>query len=153
MTEKYQYKESGLDNVFLVGNGWSIVSSPSGPQLKIKDIEDLHQAIGNILVEKKKNLNGKELRFLRQEMLLSQANLAKLLEVTEQTVHRWETGKADIPKPAESLIRFLYRGQFAQMEIRQALERLADLEDQVDGQDYIAKKHNNRWCLHLADAA
>jgi putative transcriptional regulator len=155
MTEKYQYKESGLDNVFLVGSGgWSIVPSPAGPQLKIKDIDGLHKAIGGILVRKKKNLNGKELRFLRQEMLLSQANLAKLLDVTEQTVHRWETGKADVPKPAESLIRFLYRGQFAQMEIRQALEALADLEDEADGRDFIAKKQNNQqWCLHLADAA
>jgi putative transcriptional regulator len=155
MTEKnnYHYKESGLDNVFLA-NGWDVVPSPSGQQLKIKDIEGLHRAIGNMLVEQKKNLNGKELRFLRQEMLLSQANLAKLIEVTEQTIHRWETGKADIPKPAESLIRFLYRGQFDKLEIRESLERLADLEDHADGMDYIAKKQTNqRWCLHVADAA
>jgi putative transcriptional regulator len=153
VTDNYQYKESGLDNVFLA-SGWEIVPSPSGQQLKIKDVEGLHRAIGNLLVEQKKNLNGKEIRFLRQEMLLSQANLAKLIEVTEQTIHRWETAKADIPKPAESLIRFLYRGQFDKLGIRQALEELADLEDQMDGMDFIAKKPTNqKWCLRLADAA
>jgi putative transcriptional regulator len=148
MTEKYHYKESGLDYIWLVG-GWEIVSSPTGKQLKIKNIEGLHEAIGTMLVKMKKDLTGKEIRFLRQEMRLSQANLAKLLTVTEQTVHRWETGKADIPKPAESLVRFLYEG-LDTAEIRHALESLAQLEDEADGRDYNAKFANKDWLLQAA---
>jgi putative transcriptional regulator len=148
MTEKYHYKESGLDYIWLEG-GWEIVSSPSGKQLKIKNIEQLHNAIGTWLVKEKKDLTGKEIRFLRQEMRLSQANLAKLLTVTEQTIHRWETGKADIPKPAESLIRFLYEG-VETAEIKNALESLAQLEDDADGRDYNAKFANKDWRLQAA---
>jgi DNA-binding transcriptional regulator YiaG len=142
-----------LDNVWLVGGGVEIVDTPSGRNLKIKDIEGLHRTIGQILVESKKNLLGREIRFLRQEMTLSQANLAKLLEVTEQTVHRWETGKADIPKAAETIIRFLYLQQFdknCKINVRECLERLADLDDAIDGQDMNPKKlNNNKWQLQL----
>jgi len=147
MLDKYHYTESGLDNVWLHG-GVELVDHPSGMQVRIRDIEGLHKVIGKVLTEKKGSLNGKELRFLRQEMLLSQANLAKLLQVTEQTVHRWETAKADIPKPAESLIRFMYMQQFEQgkdFDVRGTLQRLADLEDEMDGLEFAMSKNKQQW--------
>ena len=108
VTGGYQYTECGLDNIYLV-DGFTFVDRPSGREVKITNIDGLHEVIGKMLITDKKNLSGKEIRFLRQEMLMSQAVLAKLLEVAEQTVLRWEKGKADIPKPAETLIRLLYR--------------------------------------------
>jgi DNA-binding transcriptional regulator YiaG len=77
--------------------------------VRINDIDGLHEAIGRTLITDKKNLSGREIRFLRHEMVMWQAMLAKLLEVSEQTIHRWEKGKAEVPKPAEALIRLLYR--------------------------------------------
>jgi putative transcriptional regulator len=150
----YHYTESGLDNVFLaIGAGVQIKDLPSGRQINIKAIDQLHEVIGISLAKEKKNLSGKEIRFLRQEMLLSQGNLAKLLGVTEQTVHRWETGKADVPKPAESLIRSLYLDQLKidengkdKISVRKTLERLADLEDEVDVLQM--KIANKNWHLH-----
>jgi putative transcriptional regulator len=155
VVEWYQYTESGLDNVFLAVNaGVQYVDLPSGRQVKIKDIEGLHRLIGETLANKKKDLTGKEIRFLRQEMLLSQSTLAKLLGVTEQSVHRWETGKADIAKPAEALVRSLYLEQLSgagKVSVRQALERIADLEDAIDGLSMkIEKKSNKDWHLRLA---
>lgn len=156
ITNNYHYTESGLDNIWLA-NGHEFVDLPSGKHLKINDIEGLHRAIGRKLTESKKDLTGKEIRFLRQEMLLSQATLAKLLEVTEQTVHRWEKSKSDIPKSAESLIRLLYREHIhdnAGINIRSKLEKLADLEDAIDGQRMTARRSNNRkWQLQLDLAA
>lgn len=153
--EWYQYTESGLDNVFLAVNaGVQYIDSPSGKQVKIKDIESLHRLIGETLANKKKDLTGKEIRFLRQEMLLSQSTLAKLLGVTEQSVHRWETGKADIAKPAEALVRSLYLEQLTgagKVSVREALEKIADLEDAIDGLAMkIEKKSNKDWHLRLA---
>ena len=151
----YQYTESGLDNVFLaIGAGVQIKDLPSGKQVNIRAIDQLHEVIGVSLAKEKKNLSGKEIRFLRQEMLLSQGNLAKLLGVTEQTVHRWETGKADVPKPAEALIRSLYLDQLKtdeekgrdKISVRKTLERLADLEDEVDVLQM--KIANKNWFLH-----
>jgi putative transcriptional regulator len=136
MTDQmYHYTESGLDHVYLA-NGYEFVEAPGGRAVRISDIDGLHEAIGRTLITDKKNLSGKEIRFLRHEMLMSQAKLAKLLEVGEQTVHRWEKGKAEIPKPAEALIRLLYRDHIKDKgvsSIRRCLERLADLEDALDG--------------------
>jgi len=156
MTNTYHYTECGLDNIWLA-DGYEFIDLPSGKYLKIVDIEGLHLAIGRTLAESKKDLTGKDIRFLRQEMLLSQASLAKLLEVTEQTIHRWETRKSYIPKPAESLIRLLYREHIhddAGTNIRSKLEKLADLENAVDGQKLTARKSNNRdWQLQFDLAA
>jgi putative transcriptional regulator len=139
MADKYHYTESGLDNVWLL-NGFEFVDHPGGKQVRITEIKELHGLIGEILADKKGDLTGKEIRFFRQEMLMTQGLLAKLLGVTEQTVHRWETGKADVPKPAESLIRLIYKGHFAESEsginVRKALEDLADMEDQLDRMDF-----------------
>ena len=86
------------------------------------------------MVNKKRDLNGSDLRFLRHEMLMSQVVLAGLLEVSEHTIHRWESGKTDISKPAESLVRLLYREHIGRNnEIHEVLKRLADLEDEIDG--------------------
>ncbi|MDQ3562719.1 MAG: helix-turn-helix domain-containing protein [Pseudomonadota bacterium] len=156
ITNNYHYAESGLDNIWLA-NGYEFVDLPSGKHLKINDIEGLHREIGRILIESKKDLTGNEIRFLRKEMLLSQASLAKLFEITEQTVYRWEKNKADIPKPAESLIRVLYREHIhdnSGTSIRSKLEKLADLEDAIDGQRMTARRSNNRkWQLQLDLAA
>jgi DNA-binding transcriptional regulator YiaG len=146
-TEVYHYAESGLDNVYLVG-GFEFVDGPGERRVKIKDIDGLHEAIGRLLITEKKNLSGKEIRFLRQEMLMSQAVLAKLLEIAEQTVLRWEKGKTDIPKPAETLIRLLYREHIKDKgagSIRSKLERLSDLEDKIDGRLLRLRQSSKGW--------
>jgi putative transcriptional regulator len=149
----YHYTESGLDNVYLA-SGFSIVAAPGGRrQVAIKDLEGLHTAIGRILIEGKKHLTGKEVRYLRNEMLLSQMALAKLLEVNVQAVHRWERGKSGVPKPADALIRLLYR-QHVQGDrpanIRKMLEAFADLEDSVDGRRVTLRKSAKEWKLAQA---
>lgn len=157
MTNMYHYTECGLDNIWLV-NGYEFVDLPSGKHLKIGDIEGLHREIGRILTESKKDLTGREIRFLRQEMLLSQASLAKLLERTEQTVLRWEKSKCNIPKSAESLIRLLYREHIhdnSGINIKSKLEKLADLEDAISTCQKITatRSQNNEWQLQLDLAA
>jgi len=92
---EYHYTESGLDSVYLV-NGYEIVETPEGRSVVIQNIDGLHQA-GRIFATEKKRLNGKEVRFLRTEMLLSQSSLARLLQLDEQTVARWEKGRTNIP--------------------------------------------------------
>ena len=147
-TRLYQYRECGLENVWLA-NGFDIVDAPSGRHVKIKNIDGLHKAIGRMLITNRKRLSGKEIRFLRQELLMSQTTLAKLLEVADQTVHRWETDKAEMPKSAEALLRLLYREHIdanSKINIRQKLEKIADLEDKLDGyQITLRKNKQDAW--------
>lgn len=145
----YHYTESGLDNVWLL-DGFAFVDGSQGRQVTIEDLDGLHEAIGRLLIEKKKNLTGREIRFLRHEMLMSQTTLAKLLEVSEQAIARWEKGKTQIPKPAEALIRLLYREHIkkdGRGNIRSILERIADLEDVLDGTIALQKRSKKEWRL------
>ena len=132
--EKYRYLECGLDDVYLLNGFERFKSVRGGSSVAIRDVDMLHRAIGSFLCKKRKDLTGKEIRFLRREMLMSQATLAHLLEVTEQTVHRWEAEKSNMPKSAESIVRLLYREHLggARGSIRKGLKRIADLEDELD---------------------
>lgn len=148
----YHYVESGLDDVWLqIGAGVEFIDRPAGRSVRIKDLEGLHELIGRTLAIHKKDLTGKEIRFLRKELLLSQGVLAKLLGVAEQTVHRWEAGKAEIPKPAEAIIRSLYMAKVEgpqKVDLMKMLKELADLEDQLDGQLRLCRSTtSDKWKL------
>jgi DNA-binding transcriptional regulator YiaG len=145
--ESYHYTECGLGNVYLA-NGYDIIESPRGRQVIIRDIDGLHTAIGRFLIDEKKDLDGNDIRFLRHEMAMSQARLARLLDVSEQAINRWERGKSNISKPAEALIRFLYAEHLNKGEpgsIEQALRKLADLEDDFDDAVRFHQDNGDEW--------
>ncbi|MBV9989796.1 MAG: transcriptional regulator [Alphaproteobacteria bacterium] len=153
LNQTYHYTECGLDNVYLCG-GIEYVNGPHGKQVIIRDIDGLHKIIGSILVNEKRDLSGKELRFLRHEMLMSQATLAKLLDVADQTVHRWEAGKTEVPKPAEALIRLLFNEHLGNNEkIKASLKRIAELEDVIDQKRLTLIEGKQGWQLEPRRAA
>ena len=131
-TQLYHYTECGLDNVFLV-NGFQFVEERGGRGVIIEDMDGLHDAIGAFLANEKKPLTGKEFRFLRHEINITQSDLAKLLAVDEQTVARWEKGKTKNFGPAEKLIRVLYQERRGgNKKVREALEVLAEIDEFVN---------------------
>jgi len=122
--EPFHYTMSGLDDVYLV-SGVERVATDYGDGVVIQDMDGLHRAIGEFLAKHKKALNGKELRFLRHEMDLTQAHLGDLLRVTDQTVARWEKQEVVIPGPEELLVRSLYLGHIdGRVDVRQLAEEL-----------------------------
>jgi len=135
---RYHYRESGLDNVYLV-NGYEYVDTPRGRAVKIRNIDGLHKAIGLMLVHEKKNLSGKEFRFLRHEMNMTQLDLAAILRVDVQSIARWEKGqtKRPIDGPAQGLLRIMYQQYVTGDErITDPIKRLAELDEIMnDGRD------------------
>lgn len=100
----YHYTESGLDNVFIEVD--AIAEDDAGePTFMIPGINLLHRAIVTGIIGAGDLMNGKEIRFLRTEMGLTQAELAKLLHRTSQTVARWEKGQLDVDPSLDVLIR------------------------------------------------
>ena len=95
----------------------------------IHNLDGLHRAIGLFLVTSKKDLSKQEVRFLRDEMLMSQYTLGQLLGVSEQAIRRWEVGRTEIPKPSEFLLRLLYRDHVNDQsgKIATLLKGIADL--------------------------
>lgn len=155
--EIYHYTECGLDNVYLE-SGFEYIDEPDGRYVAFQDLDGLHRCIGVALVNHKESLTGKEIRFLRTEMLLSQVKLASLLRVNEQAVRRWENGKSALPKPAEHLIRLLYREHIHDNDhvgIRAGLERAANLDDVSAGAVIftLKKPTRNGWTAETASAA
>ena len=140
----YHYTESGLDTVFLV-NGYEYIDTPGGKSVVIQDIDGLHQAIGTALLRKRRRLTGKEFRFLRSELLLSQASLAKVLGVKELTIGRWEKGQSEIPLSAEAIVRQLFAESIGtNRPIKELLESIADLDDALD-RTLTLRKPKAKW--------
>lgn len=148
---EYHYTESGLDSIYLL-DGFRIVDSDRGRSVIIQDIEGLHLAIGQWLTREKKKLSGKEFRFLRTELLMSQRALADLLHVDEQTIARWEKGKTPIPAASDATLRLLYLEHVGGSEkISKLLRSIADIEDSMVRKIMMEREAHNAW--ELSDAA
>lgn len=107
----YHYEECGLSNVWLL-DGYEVeVDEEYGELVSISSVHELHKTIGLYLINEKPELSGEEIRFLRKELNLSQKNLAGILKVDESTVRNWESGRVSITKPAELVLRALYKEQ------------------------------------------
>jgi DNA-binding transcriptional regulator YiaG len=105
--EPLHYTACGLDDIYLI-SGYEIEHTPYGDGISIKNLDQLHMAIGESLVKNKKALSAKELRYLRKHMDLTQAELGKLMGLSSQQVARWEKGESEISGSAELLIRIFF---------------------------------------------
>jgi len=100
----YRYDESGLDNVIL--KGLRVVIDDDGEEVvTIPNINLLHRVLASLVASKETGLQPKELRFLRTELGLTQAELADRVGKDAQTIGRWERGETPIEKSAEMVIR------------------------------------------------
>lgn len=109
MTENridYRYDECGLDNVIL--EGFPVQIDDDGDEvITVPDIHVLHRVLAYAVATKEGGLNPSEIRFLRTEMGLSQAELANVVGCDGQTVGRWERAETPISQPAEMVLRVL----------------------------------------------
>lgn len=148
--KQYHYTECGLDNVYLL-NGFEFTATPYGRGVSIHDVDGLHAAIGMKLAEQTSTLEGKEVRFLRHELDLSQKILAGLLAVDEQSVARWEKGKTKIPGPAQRLLSSVYREMITgDSKITENLEKLSALDAEYHRLMTLARSHDEEWVVCAA---
>lgn len=102
----YNYTECGLDNVLI--EGLPMCTDHAGEEtITIPAVGMLHRVIAQGIVMLPTKMTGKELRFLRSEIGITQAQLAETLKVTLLTVSRWEREENPITDSAEMLIRLL----------------------------------------------
>lgn len=103
---EYQYTECGLDNVTI--QDMDVVVDDAGEEVySIPNIVGLHHVIATCIVRHPHGISPKELRFLRTEMGITQAELAEIVKKDHQTIGRWERGEKPIDQNAEALIRLL----------------------------------------------
>jgi putative transcriptional regulator len=122
-----KYKESGLRNVWLQ-NGYTVKNTPYGKAVAIQDVEGLNHLLAKMIAQKPR-LTGAEFRFLRKELDLSQAALARMFGCDAQTIALWEKNKVRLPRLADRMLRLLYREHAeGNVKIREIIERENDVD-------------------------
>lgn len=100
----YHYTDSGLDNVYI--EGIDVLSDDTGEDcITIPNVIGLHRAIATGIVFRPAAMSGRELRFLRSEMGMTQAEMANMLHREPLTISRWERGEVPLDGSAETVIR------------------------------------------------
>lgn len=143
-SELYHYVESGLPNVWLIGVQHH--ETIYGHGTSIPGVENLHRAIGISIAEANRQLTGAEVRFLRQELDLSQHALALLLGVKENTVRRWELGQSDIGGPARrALAGFYLESVKDEGSLRDLMTRFAETDREMTKMRLLFERHGDDW--------
>lgn len=139
----YHYTECGLDNVWLT-NGFTKKKTAYGEGVSISHADELHKLLAGELINKPGRLTGKEFRFLRVMLKLSQAAVAKVQGVSEQNVSLWERhGK--VPKANDNLMRIIYMAHESNTRsLRQVCDRITTVERLVH-QRIVAKTTGKAW--------
>ena len=73
----------------------------------IPDIFGLQRIILSGIISHKHGMSGRELRFVRTELGLTQAELAQHVKKDSQTIGRWERGETEMDQNAEAIIRLM----------------------------------------------
>jgi DNA-binding transcriptional regulator YiaG len=104
--KEFHYTAIGLDNVILVGLKES-VDDNGDDCITIPHINELHRAIAKTIITRESGMSGKELKFLRTEMGMTQAELGKIVSREGLAIGRWERGEIPIEPNAEAIIRIV----------------------------------------------
>ncbi len=103
----YQYRESGLDYVYLIGV-IQYECTCGEKYVEIPRINELHLLIGKNIVCKKELLRGQEVKFLRKELGIKSKDMAAALSIEPETYSRWENNKQDIAACHDKTLRMMY---------------------------------------------
>jgi len=142
--EPFRYLASGLDNVFLT-SGYVRKERAGQWTTAVEDVDGLHKAIAKHLVLRRKELNGREVRFLRKHLELTQAELGKLFGVTDQTIARYEKGETKFDGTADMLLRLLVAGHA--LGLVDPLKIVEDIRQSDDAgtEDLVLEHEHQEW--------
>lgn len=138
----YHYTECGLGNVWLK-NGYRSVDTPYGPATSVADVDGLNQSIALSLIEKKGQIDGQELRFLRLVLKLTQLQLGTLLVAKEHTVSLWER-KASITPTADMMVRLLIAEKLQALPRPHQMAAYASIVEATK-EKIVASESRHRW--------
>src|SRR5579872_261013 len=144
-SKPYHYRECGLYDVYLL-NGYKRHKTPYGSGVAIENMENLHEAIARSLCLTKAFLNGKEIRFLRKLMDLTQSDLSTFMGCDVQSVARWEKGQSEIHGAADRLLRILYLGsRSSEIEPADFIKKLTALDAKINDRQVFEETDEGGW--------
>ena len=103
---EYRYDGLGIP-VVLYNSAIKEVCHKCGEEIiEIPDLKGLIAAVAVSRVMHDYKLRGHELKFLRSALDKTASELATMIDVTLETVSRWENDKKPVPPSSEKLIRY-----------------------------------------------
>lgn len=142
----YHYTECGLDHVWL-RNGYHVRKTPYGRAVSVENVDGLHRLLAGKLTKKPGRLSGKEVRYLRNFLGLSQGSLGDMLGVSDQSVSLWER-KGQVPKAPDSLLRFVVVAKLDnKTRVGALVDLINDAERQLNGRSRIVvvEEPSGKW--------
>lgn len=106
--EHYHYLESGLEYIYL--KKVKVQETPYGMTICLTHVRELHEKIAIGILKHSIPLRGKELKFLRKNLGITQVELSKVLELAQSTLVNWE-GK-DLDKPIDAAHSYFLQQYF-----------------------------------------
>ncbi len=148
MKDWLHYTACGLDNVWLA-NGFTVKETKYGRGVAIQDVDGLHRLLAAHLVDKPGLLTGKEFRFLRVHLGLTQQALAKLMgDLSENAVSLWERKDA-VPALNDHWLRLHVIARLkGNTRVAEALARLQAVERLIH-QNYVVRGVDGRRRVDL----
>ncbi|MDP2793372.1 MAG: hypothetical protein Q8O25_04710 [Sulfurisoma sp.] len=136
----FHMTNSGLPNVWLQ-SGYRTGEDKFGPYYSIDDLPGLYRAIALSLAHGGGQLSATELRVIRRQLQLTQADLGKRLGRTEQTVLLWER-RGIIPADAAQQIKLMVLRHFSpRMTIDDAFRHL----EQPKPERIVMARRHDQW--------
>jgi DNA-binding XRE family transcriptional regulator len=133
----------GLPNVWLQ-SGYKTGTDKFGPFYSIVDLPGLYRAIALALAHGAGQLSADELRVIRRQLELTQAQLGAALGRTEQTVLLWERG-GKIPADSAKTVKLMILRHFSpRITIEDAFQHL---EQRKPARIVLARTQNQWECV------
>lgn len=149
MNNYFQYTACGLDNVWLP-NGYQVKATHDGEAVAVNDVDGLHQLIANTLIDKPGRLTGKEFRFLRTQLRLSQEALSTLLDFTENAISLWER-KDTAPAACDQWMRLSMLAKLeGNTKLADAMARTKP-SHKLNFSKYLLNEVNGKWTLSVVN--
>ena len=146
MKKPYHYTECGLDYVYLV-NGFEPIDTGYGPVVQVMNASKLDRAIADVVVRRQSRLVGREVRFLRGILDMTQAELGKALGKDAQSIARWEKGKTEIPPTEDIAIRQIYLEKTGRRQrFIDTGRQVAELKKRIDEVKFKVKRRRE-WAV------
>jgi putative zinc finger/helix-turn-helix YgiT family protein len=103
--DNYHYRESGLDNVTIVGITVRKCPECGNIMPLIPNITGLHDSIAQAIIKKSGALTPSEIVFLRKSLGWSGSDFAKNMHCDRSQISKWEHGTVEMSKPYDLLLR------------------------------------------------
>ena len=133
-----------------MANGYKVKATRHGEAVAVNDVDGLHQLIANTLIDKPGRLTGKEFRFLRTQLRLSQEALSTLLDFTENAISLWER-KDTAPAACDQWMRLSMLAKLeGNTKLADAMARTKP-SHKFNFSKYLLNEVNGKWTLSVVN--